>query len=112
MCVDREMHDISLGVAIVTYNGANRVAALLNSLEVDRPWIDEILVSEDLCPYPENRVKLQEVCDAYQVRLRTAETWGCMQGTATRAMEWMSTDVVALLSDDVLATPGCIRDMR
>jgi len=102
----------SFGAAIVTYNGANRVRELLASIEVDRPWLDDLLIAEDPCPYEQVHLELVALAEKYQCRLVTGSNWGCMQGNATLAMLNMQTDVVALLSDDIIVTPGCLRDNR
>lgn len=102
----------TLGVAIVTYNGAARTEELLKSLEPERRYIDKLVVAEDPCPYPQVHQRLVEASIKYYCDLVTGSTWGCMQGNATMAMNYCDTDVVCLLSDDILVTPGCIKAMR
>ena len=102
----------SYGAAIVTYNGSNRVRELLASMEHDRPWLEDLLIVEDPCPYEQVHQDLVALAHRYECRLVAGKEWGCMQGNATLAMSEMRTDVVALLSDDILMTPGCLRDNR
>jgi len=106
------MAKLTFGVAIVTYNGWKRVAALLKSIQTELAWVDQLLVSEDPVPYPDVRPGLIDVCKGYRAQLLLSDEWGCMQGNATRAMGEMDTDIVAILSDDVLVAPGCLKDMR
>jgi len=102
----------SVGLAIVTYNGFRRVGSLLESLNTERGWLDRVLISEDPCPYPEVRERLIGLANFFKVDLNLSDTWGCMQGNATRAMKKMNTDVVILMSDDVLVTPGSMKAVR
>lgn len=99
----------SFGVAIVTYNGPKRVEALLGSITPkDREVLDQIIVSEDPCPYPEVHDAYVHIAGEFNVPLFSWDNWGCMQGNAINAMSMMKTDIVALLSDDILLTPGCL----
>lgn len=102
----------SFGVAIVTYNGLIRVRTLLQSMQCQRDAIDYILIAEDPCPYDYVHKGLLELAQEYDATLLTGNEWGCMQGNAARAMDFMPTDVVALLSDDVILTAGCLRAHR
>lgn len=103
---------MKLGVAIVTYNGPKRVAALLESLESERSYIDELVIQEDPTIYPEVHTTLGRLALDYKVTLHTGEDWGCMQGNATRAMDNTTSDVMCLLSDDVVVKKGTIRAVR
>lgn len=101
-----------LGVAIVTYNGPKRVAALLESLESERPYIDELVIQEDPVDYPEVHPTYGRLALQYRCTLHTGEVWGCMQGNATCAMNNTRSDIMCLLSDDVIVTRGCIKAVR
>lgn len=101
----------SFGVAIVTYNGAARVEALLGSAIRDLACVDQLVIAEDPCPYPLVHDQLLTLAAMYNAELVVGDTWGCMQGNATRAMRAMRTDVVALLSDDIILSPHCLSNV-
>ncbi len=101
----------SFGVAIVTYNGPLRVSALLDSLRPNREAVDQIVIFEDPS-YPEVSRRLAALAKEHGVAHKVRPEWGCMQGNAAFAMQNMDTDIVCLLSDDILLTPTCLADHR
>lgn len=104
---------MKFGVAILTHNGASRVDVLLESMRPDRHAVDQILICEDPLPRPiEHRENLRDIADKHDVTLSLGPKRVCAQGNATRAMALLETDVVCLLSDDIILTPGCLTSVR
>jgi len=110
----------TFSIGIVTFDGVKRVEALLKTLKKFAPvaWdtslIKKIVVCEDPLPewvIPQPTIAYQKLCNAYKVEFYKRDSWGCMQGNANFLMEKCDTDVVFILSDDILFSGDCITPM-
>jgi hypothetical protein len=95
------------GTAVCTFNGAHRVKACLDSLDLvpSMKQMSKKLVIEDKTP-PEgldNHNALVEIVNSHPGwELVSMEEWGNMQGCADRALKECTTDFVWYVSDDII----------
>lgn len=100
----------TFGVAIVTYDGLERVKHLYESYrKYNTVNVDRFIIVEDVSPYTSRMDELYKFCKENMIEYVRSEKWGCMQGNGNFAMQVCGTDVVALISDDVLFSGDCLK---
>lgn len=105
---------MSVAIAVTTFKRPERLRTLLENMTWSGLPDIPLYVFED--PVPDDRrsrvsSRMSAVCEEFNVPLRTAPTWGCMQGAIQYAMEETSEDWIIYVPDDVLFTRGALWNM-
>ena len=98
-------------IGIPTYNGAQRLDYLLDSIFkfYTRAREVEVLVSDDCSPQGE---ETEKVCQKWGVKFTQPDEWKCVGGNTNHLINSLEADIIGVLQDDILISKGSIETME